>query len=351
MTSSPSRSAGQPMTRSGPRWPGGLLAAAGAVLAIEAILAFWPHSAEKDLLRNRAYSPHVLPSITESVLQWQVAHAANLRERQDLLLLGDSACLVGLDPRLLMRETGLKTWNVGTFGMVYTTGYADILELIIRRHGPPRFLVLHTSFYPLTRGLQDRAVATWLGRLRRWLAPPDVARYLLPSMRHGDEWRNNLFSFLKGGERYTGLDQPRGTWPSDNEIRRQLLENRGFLPDPTLGSFDGDMSWNRRFYADCVPGLHRIFELAHEHRFPVLFLLNPFPQQADTPETRRAVGRIERAMRKVTAPYPGVVLYEPFLNFYSNEECIDLRHVNQQGSGRLSGELSRWISLHWLPSS
>ena len=51
MTSSTSSS--ERGDRGRPRWPGGLLAAAGAVLAIEAVVASAPFSVEKDLVRNR----------------------------------------------------------------------------------------------------------------------------------------------------------------------------------------------------------------------------------------------------------------------------------------------------------
>ena len=337
------------------RWPTALLAAAVVVLAIELLVAVRPRPARKDLVRHRLYNPNVMPGVAGSVVQWQVAHATLLKEQQDLLLLGDSACLSGLEAKLLMERTGLKTWNLGTFGFIYTTGQADILWLFIERNGPPRFLVYNTSHYSLTAGRGKRAVRTWVSRLREWMAPPETVRYLLPSMRHRQELRNIILAIGKESVPYTGLDLPRGRFGSDHEIRCRLWENRGSLPDPlevdleeVLGE---NLVWKPRFHPDCVDGLKRMFEMAREHGFPILILFNPLPEQADNEIVREAMAALEGALREAILPYPGVSIYQPFLRFYPNDFCIDMRHVNVLGARRNTEELAEWIRAHWLDRS
>lgn len=337
------------------RWPGALAAAIGIILAIELILSFLPRSAQKDLVRHRLYHPNVIPGIAESVVQWQVAHATILNEEQDLLILGDSAALVGLEANLIMEETGLKTWNLGTFGFIYTTGQADILQLFVERNGPPRFLVYHTSHYSFTAKLSKPAVRTWVSRLRRWLAPPEIMAYLLPSMRHRQEIRNSILAMGDEGVSYTGLDLPRGRFAPDNEIRQQLWENRGSLPDPlevdleeTLGD---NLVWRPRFHPDCVDGLERIFEMGRVYGFPILILFNPLPEQGDNEIVRGAMAALESALREVIRPYPWVSIYDPFLRFYPNSYCIDMRHVNIFGALRNTEELVKWIRANWLNRS
>ncbi len=351
MNSSTSNSdAGRPAGRSG-RWPGALFLAAALAAAIEALVAAWPRPLRKDLVRHRLYSPAVAPDIAESIVQWQVAHATLMRERQDLLLLGDSACLIGLDAPLLMERTGFLTWNLGTFGFIYTTGQADILELFIERCGPPRFLVYHSSHYSFTAGRRKKAVRTWVSRLRRWLAPPESVRHVLPSLRFRQEIRDALFALGREAPAYAGLDQPRGRWASDNEIRRQLWENRGSLLDAQevdIGERLGDdIVWEPRFNPDCGEGLKRIFEAARIHGFPVLILFNPLPVQADNPVVRKAMARLEAEIEKTIRPYPGVSVYKPFLRFYPNDLCSDMRHVNYRGALHNTEELAAWIRSHW----
>ncbi len=334
------------------RWPTALLAAIGIILAIELIVAFLPYSAQKDLVRHRLYHPTVMPGIAESVVQWQVAHATLLNEEQDILILGDSAALVGLEANLIMEETGLKTWNLGTFGFIYTTGQADILRLFIEHNGPPRFLIYHTSHYSFTAKLSKPAVRTWVARLRGWLAPPEVVRYLLPSMRHRQEIRNSILAMGKESVSYTGLDLDRGRFASDNSIRQQLWDNRGSLPDPlevdleeTLGD---NLVWRPRFHPDCLDGLKRIFEMGREYGFPILILFNPLPEQGDNKIVRATMARLESDLREAIRPYPWVSIYEPFTRFYPNNYCIDMRHVNIYGARRNTEELIEWIRANWL---
>ncbi len=332
-----------------------LLAAAGIILAVELLVAFLPHSVHKDLIRHRLYHPNVTPDIAESIVQWQVAHATLVGEEQDLLLLGDSASLVGLESNLIMEETGLKTWNLGTFGFIYTTGQADILRLFIERNGPPRFLVYHTSHYSFTAKRSKKAVRTWVSRLREWLAPPETVRYLLPSRRHRQKLRNTILAMGKESVSYTGLDVPRGRFASDNGIRQQLWENRGSLPDPLEVDLEEELGenlvWEPRFHPDCMDGLRRIFEMGREYGFPILIMFNPLPEQGDTGAVRAAMAGLESDLREAIRPYPWVSIYEPFTRFYPNNCCIDMRHVNIYGARRNTEEMVEWIRAHWLDRS
>jgi len=337
------------------RLPAALLAAAAIILAIELILALLPHPVHKDLVRHRIYHPNVTPGLAESVVQWQVAHVTLLNEQQDLLILGDSAALVGLEANLIMEETGLKTWNLGTFGFIYTTGQADILRLFIERNGAPRFLVYHTSHYSFSARRNKPAVRTWVSRLRDWLAPPETISYLLPSMRHRQEIRNSILALGNENISYTGLDVDRGRFAPDNSIRKQLWENRGSLPDPLevdLKKILGDnLIWRPGFHPDCEEGLRRIFRMGREYGFPVLILFNPLPELTDNAIVRRTMDSLESDLRESIQPYPWVSIYDPFLRFYPDNYCIDMRHVNIHGARRNTEELIKWIRANWLNRS
>ncbi len=335
------------------RRPTGFLLAAGLIVLTEVFLALHPRPARKDLVRHRLYNPAVAPDIAESIVQWQVAHATLLNERLDLLLLGDSACLGGLLAIELMEETGLKTWNLGTFGFTYTDGHADILELFIERNGPPRFLIYYTSYYPLARSLDTRQVRNWLGRLRNWLTPPEETRPTLPSLLYRRELRDIIWSLGREEIAYAGLDVPRGRFGSDNEVRRELWERRGSLPgDPEEqlpeDRFEGGISWRPAFHPDCERGLRRIAATARKHGITVLYLFSPLPAAADNETVRGQVADLESNLERVFAPYPEVSLHQPFLRFYPDDHCSDLRHLTFVGTERHTAEIAAWIREHWL---
>jgi len=337
-------------------WPTALLAAAGVIVVIELLLALLPHPDYKDFVRHRFYNPQVKPGVAESVVQWQVAHATLLGEEQDILLLGGSACLCNLDPELLMEKTGLKTWNLGTFGFIYTTGHSDILRLFIEHNGAPRFLVYHTSHDPLTASSGKKEVRTWVSRLREWMAPLETVNYLLPSLRQRQELRDTILALGKESVPYTGLNLPRGDFASDNEMRSQLWERRGTLlkkprdPD-SEDRFQGKIVWGPRFHPDCVSGLEGIFEMGREYGFPILILFNPLPEQADNEIVREAMAALEANLEETIRPYPWVSIYQPFLRFYPNDLCGDMRHLSLKGNQRLTEELGDWISANWLHRS
>lgn len=338
------------------RWPKALLAAGGVILTVELLVVLMPHPVTKDFVRHRFYNPHVKPGVAESVVQWQVAHATLLGEQQDLLLLGDSACLCNLDAELLMEKTDLKTWNLGTFGFIYTTGHSEILRLFIERNGPPRFLIYHTSHDPLTASRGKREVRTWVSRLREWMTPPETQRYLLPSLQYRQELRNTILAIGKKSVSYTGLDLPRGKFASDNEVRRELWEKRGtLLPRPQdldpENRFQGEIVWGPRFHPDCVNGLEQMFEMAREHGFPILILFNPLPKQADNEIVREAMTALEANLEETVRPYPWVNIYQPFLRFYPNDHCSDMRHLTLKGTRRNTEELAEWIRVYWLGRS
>jgi hypothetical protein len=60
------------------------------------------------------------------------------------------------------------------------------------------------------------------------------------------------------------------------------------------------------------------------------------------------VAALKSNLERVFAPYPGVILHQPFLRFYPDDHCVDLRHLTLSGAQRHTGEIIRWIQEHWL---
>lgn len=337
--------------------PRAFLAGLAGVVLIELLISLHPRPGHKDLLRHRFYNPNVTPGVAESVVQWQLANAARLEEEQDLLLLGGSACLSNLDSVLITEKTGLRTWNLGTFGFFYTDGHADILRFFIERVGPPRFLVYHTSHEAISTDRSKKEIRSWLGRLRQWVAPPEVMSYMIPSLRYRQELRDGILAMGRDKIGYTGLDQPRGNFGSDNEIRDILREQRGTgiglrtRGEETVKGFPDQVVWGPVFDPDASDGLKIIFGMAEEYGFPVLIQFNPLPEQADNETVKAAMEKLQSNLEKVSRAYPGVLIYRPFIRFYPGELCRDMRHLSPEGAERNTRELIEWIRRHWLDDS
>src|SRR5215470_15386989 len=72
-----------------------------------------------------------VPTLAESIVQWQVSNLRDDLGPVDVVFFGDSSCLMGVMPRIVEDETGLRCWNFGTLGWLSTDGHADLLQLFV----------------------------------------------------------------------------------------------------------------------------------------------------------------------------------------------------------------------------
>ncbi len=325
---------------SGRKIPWGLIIALFATLMIETFLS--RGEAARGLLKRRFYPPDRVPILEESIVQWQVFHATRPRRRQSVLLLGDSSCLMGLRPKIIMRETGLKTWNLGTLSWLGVPGHLQILKTYLEHQPPPSLLVYHVTLNPFGRGRHLELSKKYQERLLRWLGGDDAPSAWLPSLRYRRDFR----SLLAPDELQNEFqDANREPFPTDREVRRILLEERGSMEEPRLRPWTTPPTLDFHPYDGAEEELGTFFEFCQSQGMEVLVMMNPLPDLVETPHNLATFAAFEAFLKRAAAPYEGVSLAQPLARFYGNPGtcCSGLAHLLEAGARRNSEELAGWI--------
>jgi hypothetical protein len=85
------------------------------------------------------------PTRDEAFVACPVEYALHSSEANDVIFLGDSVCLHGLDPYTFEKLTSLKAFNLGSFGFVGPVGYPIVARAYFLNHPKPRAVVLCVS--------------------------------------------------------------------------------------------------------------------------------------------------------------------------------------------------------------
>lgn len=313
---------------------------------VEALVSLLPSPPAPIDWGSRMYPTSRVPTIDESLIQWQVDRL--VRTPADVLLFGDSSALMGLDPAVFESETGLSAQNYGTVRWLGATGHADLLELYIERHGPPRVAIYHmgTGLHSLgarriatvrsNRGELLRAFREWTGRPIEYPVPlPSLGlRPLAMAMVDGRTY----------SDRYTHA--PRAYGLSDAERAAFLAEHQGMSVD--LNPVPPD-AWGGvpappvRFDPAIEPGFVRMFEAAQRHGFPLLLAHNPIPSQFQDAERTAAYGLVERRFVAIAEPYPLVRVVGPFARHAPNAAFANYEHLNPRGAAHNSRQLAALV--------
>ncbi len=311
-----------------------MLVAATLILALEVSAGFLVSAQPAEAKPARFGSELRVPTITESMLQWQFTHLLELKTPHDVLLLGDSSCLMGLRPKLMEEELKTTVWNLGTLGWIYTDSHADLLEIYVERVGAPKVLVYQVAWGTLQdskRDIRQRGYRKRFVRFRDRLLGKSPPRLVPPLWEKGETL---LAPARDAYLEWVGLEpeklraKPRTPWPSDDEVRRQLLERQGNLDDPRTLKKKRRVRMKRSISPDAKPGLERIFALAKKHGFSVLLALNPVPERAKSSESNLEVAeRMTQDMEAIAKAHPHVDLIRPWVRFEPGASFATKTHL------------------------
>jgi hypothetical protein len=296
-----------------------------------------------------------VPSLAESIVQWQVSNLFDDIGPMDVVFFGDSSCLMGVMPRVVEEETGLRCWNFGTLGWLSTEGHADLLQLFVDKHGPPRIAVYYVTTWPLTATHKDVETCGYLKRLREWLAEDTNeagAEWLdrLPSSKMR-LWLQTVVSrrFVRNRERERFLNSPRGGYPSDTVVHAMLKESHGFMAEVPTGKTEADWQEHVRtlpdlsqpkLATDCIAGLRRMFALADARGFDLIVRMNPMPEAFRSSEAEAAFACLEEDLQALAASHQRVRIVSPMLRYYPNRMHSTVTHLSEAGAQRNSEELA-----------
>ena len=320
-----------------------LILAFGSVLCVEGVVLWLTPDSVSD---QRFYPPSRVPELVDSIAQWQTHHLLHAAGPQDVLLHGDSSCLMGLRPLQLMEQTDLEVWNAGTFVGIGVSGHVRLLDAFVRRHGAPRLVVYHVTLEALARDEPRLRLTRRYTHFPRWLERLEAGRReWLPSLG----LRPRVQAALTPARfRQRFLSAPRGRYPSDDRVRSRLLAERGALSETGRSDWaqplelTGELSQHARHW------LPELFARAGAHDVPLLFMLAPLPEAARTRATLETFAALERELAALAADAPGVTLHAPLVRFYPSDLLATKRHLTDAGARRNTSELSTWLAAKGL---
>ncbi|MCA8923950.1 MAG: hypothetical protein KDD82_19225 [Planctomycetes bacterium] len=310
--------------------PWALLAAAVVVACWECLALALPVAAVDP--SERLYLKGA-PSLERSIVYWQLEHTLSSSEPQDVLLLGDSSCLMGLRPKTIEQATGLSAWNLGTLAFPGVGGHRRLYDAYRAKRGAPRFVIYHMSLYLL---LQE-APRFQLNASR---APEPLPPQTPPSR----QLRVSLARLRNAWLRDRFLEVERGPYPSDLEVGAFLALSKGALEEPLRRPWGGALRFGEAHVsADCRRGLDELLSELGRDACPALLVLNPIPEALATPENLETLRVLEAEVQQIAARHPLAEVYAPFGRTYPNGLLATLDHLTVEGAERESLEVAAWL--------
>ena len=280
------------------------------------------------------------PTVTESVVEWQVRHLLEGSERDDIVFFGDSSCLMGVVPGVL-GESGVSAWNYGTIGWLGIDGYADLLKLYVDHRGKPGLAVCYMSMYPLTVSNEEIDRMGFRQAFRDWVFPGRFEGSFrdleaLPTRR-----LHLLFEPTAAELRGTAfLDEARGPYPSDAGLRTLLLDNRGYLPALVSRNLEAGDETRLDPQGPWIQALKRLFASADARGVTLLLLIHPFPEKWRGRRDGAERAAWQHLMEAIAAPYPRVRVGTPLVRYMPRRLFATAEHLTEEGAIENTRELA-----------
>jgi hypothetical protein len=113
---------------------------------------------------------HLRASTETEVVTGKWRHLSSTEERYDILLVGDSSGLIGVDPRVISERTGLSCYNACGFGNLLVVNESWLIQHLETLDRLPRIVVsLHVpDIWGRSEGLLRQQLNLFPGEVRPW---------------------------------------------------------------------------------------------------------------------------------------------------------------------------------------
>jgi len=321
------------------RWPGFalnglvlfLVVATGLILYFTCFFLGKQWDSAHRFLKN--YRP---PSDYEAQIEYVMRYAFQSSEKNDVIFLGDSTCLVGLEPNKFEQLTGLKAYNLSSVGVIGMAGFNIVFRDYLQHHPKPRVLVfcVHPALLPVSATqLQPRMIMTqffWAyGGDTQLPVPPDVksGNYFI------EEGAKIIVGWVMGGiDHYVDVPIPRRKGLTFNSLGRQISDQRGFWAHP------GVMPAYRRrpvdpqkplfLSLDYQRGLDDLARLTSANGITLLIRLSPMMAGASTEN----FSRLDSELKDFESAHQDVVVSRPEVLERPPSDFAELSHLNRSGA-------------------
>ena len=281
-----------------------------------------------------------IPTPGESIVQSKLDFVYGGRNHVDLLIVGDSSGLMGVDTLRLQSATGMSAYNLCTVGFLGIDGHRYMLERYIDRHGIPDCVIYHVAPEVMFRDEQKIHEVGWLSRLKWHLG---IDREWLPSLNY----REHLQQWTTGGKpaSVNNHNVTRGHWPSHNDVLSQLEENKGSCEETVVTDWQsapiltGDSSFQ-------LAALKRLGDMSEEYGISLYVICNPLPRIAVTPKNKESLKALELAMTEALSSAENSRLFTPLFRYYDNDLCATLNHLHPTAIEANTDAIANWLGDH-----
>ena len=278
----------------------------------------------------RYYLPGVLPSLDASMVQWQGERLRVGDEPPaDVLIIGDSAALMGLIPSVITERTGLRTQNLATVAHLGIDGQADVLEEHLARHPAPKTVVFAFGDWSFSATRAELARIGMLRGYREWIGRDERLVASWPSHR----LRAAARRVISGAWYEAGRN--------DDGVRAFLFEHHGYLREPAeLADWSKATRPDIAIHPDAADGLARISKAAAGAGAGLLLVHAPIPDVYESPQTRALYQANEALLRRALAQLGSGELLGPFARFAPRRLFGSPDHLNLEGAHIFSAEVA-----------
>lgn len=304
------------------------------------------------VLEDRFYPPNRVPTVGESIVQWQIHNMLASQSKVDVLLFGDSSCLMGLQSKNLGSQTGAENViNMGLVGNLSNPALVKVLETFTERRGNPGIIVLQFSaglFYALQDADTGKNFWPWFERISS--EKEGYTHHWLPSLRLRRKAQSFLANVFVTEDDSPLLEKERGRFPSDNEIRRFLAENQGSMTDPGVPRTSLPVvTFSEPIREENVPPLRKLIQFADAHSKQVLIVFTPVMERHRTKGTDATYARYEQCILDILLECENTQLLTPALRYYPDELFASWSHLTYDGASRNTHEVAQWINRELAP--
>jgi hypothetical protein len=265
------------------------------------------------------------PTVYEAVLTYPIDYARTSHEKNDVILVGDSTCRHGVDPKMFEGLTGLRGYNLGTIGSAGPSTLYIITWSYLSSHPAPRAVVVCMT--PMAFGpAWDEKEATL------------PARFAASYGEHP-----SVMSAIKGGARticaafarhpYDVLNMPLFGLQTETyrTLQTRLIDTRGYwaLPEPHDKPYTPEGRGERiRVEDDWEPTLVDLAALCDKTKTRLIILVTP---QRKNISRLRDFPDFDRWLVGLGARHPELKVCAPALLWYDTNKMWDHVHLNRAG--------------------
>lgn len=237
-------------------------------------------------------------------------------ENYDVIFFGDSSCLMGVSPKIIEKETGLKVLNLGTYGGTGIIGYEAILRSYLKSNNPPKLII-----YYISPSIPNMYSVKTFEQIFSYIKLASIDLFIENLGEYNPlQIPSALITYL------TDKITPTTTKEQLKQLYMELEEFKGFQnKENNTGKMKETEKINSRYkYGD-------YFNTPHDPRKKIMKLVSHFKSDktdviiylAPMPETEEAFNYFKETYQEIISNKPYTL---------KNENFSDYTHLNYQGA-------------------